>query len=66
MDIVILGLAKYLIKIKRYKRFEWTIIVLMFSKHTLKALYEEEIFQIIRFRKWIHEKETRYVLVDAF
>ena len=41
MDAVIFGLAIYFIYQKRVQRFEWTIIVCMFSKYTLYALQQK-------------------------
>ena len=35
MHVVILCLAIYIIKIKRWSRFEWTILVCMFLKYLL-------------------------------
>ena len=35
MDVLIFALAMYFIAIKRWKRFEWTIVACMFIKYAL-------------------------------
>ena len=44
MDVIILVLAVYLISIKRRERFEWTIVVCMFFKYAVYALFSAKIF----------------------
>ena len=46
--VMVLILAIYLIKIKRYKRFEWMIVIVMFINHALRALITTDSF-----RAWI-------------
>ena len=51
MDALIIALAVYFIKIKRYQWFEWAIIVCLFMKYALYALYalypEDEFTQLV-------------------
>ena len=61
MDAVILCFAIYFIKIKRWQRFEWTIIVCMFLKYTLLSInYKSALYE------WIHDRDTRFIIFVAF
>ena len=55
--VIVIILAIYLIKIKRYKRFEWIIVIVMFINHSLRALITTDSFKI-----WIYADYTRTVI----
>ena len=45
MDSIVLAFAIYLIRIKRWQRFEWTIIVCMFLRHAMNAFHVTNKFE---------------------
>ena len=45
MDSVILGLAVYFISIKRWQRFEWTMLLCMFVKYAMYGITTTDVYQ---------------------
>ena len=61
MDSVILGLAVYFISIKRWQRFEWTIVAFMFIKYAQFAFLETQARL-----EYIEKGSTQFIVYITF
>ena len=60
MGAVILGMALYLIKIKRWQRFEWTIILCMFLKYAMNPISTTNAYN-----EWLETSNIHILVVKS-